>query len=202
MRRLRLPALALVMACLLAAAAAAACDSDDDGGATPTPPTAAIPTPTQGPPGFVDGDVFTSVQRRYRVTFPQGWEPDEDFIVTPLFVTDVFRAPNDGTPVEPSIQVTCNFPGDATAEDFIANKRQFAQTFAQNELVDDRPATLAGAPAVQLTYNQMAGQTLVRKIEIHQFRGTCGWSLTVTSDPSKNYDQQFLALVASMEFIN
>lgn len=177
-----------------------ACGGDGDGDGTPTAfvPEATVDT---GPPGFLEGNTFTSVARNYRITFPEGWRADEAFAVTPLFIIDAFLGPNDGTPVEPSITMTCNQLQGQTPEQYIENKRLFAANFAENEIVEEEQVTLAGAPAVRFAYIQQTGTVALRKVEVHQARGACGWSAVLTSDPSRDYTREFQAAVDSVEFL-
>jgi hypothetical protein len=190
----------LVLAALIVAGMTFASCGGDDGGATPT---AFVPEATvdAGPPGLLEGNTFTSVARNYRITFPEGWRADEAFAVTPLFIIDAFLGPNDGTPVEPNLTMTCNQLQGQTPEQFVENKRLFASSFAENEIVDEQQVMLAGEPALRLAYTQQTGTVALRKVEVHQARGSCGWSAVLTSDPSRDYTREFQAAVDSLEFL-
>ena len=87
------------------AAVTIACGGGDGGGNPQPSATAPIAEATQGPPGIVDGNTFISTARNYKIDFPEGWKPDENFLFTGAFAIDAFIAPEEVSGVEPSINV-------------------------------------------------------------------------------------------------
>jgi len=192
-------------ACVIAAAAlaavAVACN-DDDSGRQPSA-TAPVAETTQGPPGIVDGNTFISTARNYKVDFPEGWKPDENFLFTGAFAIDAFIAPEEVSGVEPSINVRCDFNSDGaiTHEAFITARRSVAEGFAFQG-VQEAAVTLGGEQAVQFTYEQLAGQTKVKKVEVAYAGHGCAWTVTLTNAADDdNYGDDFAAALSSFAFI-
>lgn len=194
---------ASLMAAAALAAVAVAC-GDDDGGGEPQPSvTAPVADATQGPPGIVDGNTFISTARNYKVDFPDGWKPDENFLFTGAFAIDAFIAPEAVDGVEPSINVRCDFNADGaiTHEAFITARRAVAEGFAYQG-VEEAAVTLGGEQAVQFTYEQLAGQTKVKKVEVAYAGHGCAWTVTLTNSAGDdNYADDFAASLSSFAFI-
>ncbi len=192
---------ACVVAVAALAAIAMACDDD---ASSPQPSvTAPVAEATQGPPGIVDGNTFISTARNYKVDFPEGWKPDENFLFTGAFAIDAFIAPEAVNGVEPSINVRCDFNADGaiTHEAFITARRSVAEGFAFQG-VQESAVTLDGEQAVQFTYEQLAGQTKVKKVEIAYAGHDCAWTVTLTNAADDdNYVDDFAAALSSFAFI-
>ena len=189
-------AFAFAIVCLLAAGCGGSSKPNE---ASPTNTAVAV-APTVGPPAIITGNLFQSVQHGYELDFPIGWEARENYSVTPTFAIDAFLAPTDGTQVQASISVTCTPAALTDATSFVDARRQFAKTFAQNGNVDDSPTTLAGGAAVQLRYVQVTGGIAVRKTEVNEFVHACGFSVTLTEDPTKDYGAVFQKVLQSFQF--
>lgn len=192
-------------ACVIAAAALAAVAmacNDDDSDPQPSA-TAPVAETTQGPPGIVDGNTFISTARNYKIDFPQGWKPDENFLFTGAFAIDAFIAPEEVSGVEPSINVRCDFNADGaiTHEAFVTARRSVAEGFAFQG-VQEAAVTLGGEQAAQFTYEQLAGQTKVKKIEVAYAGHGCAWTVTLTNAADDdNYADEFAAALSSFAFI-
>ena len=136
------------------------------------------------------------------MTFPESWQPDENFVVNPEFTLDAFLAPDDVNGVRPNITVRCDRTANLTPESFVAVKRQIADSFAAGE-VTDAPTTVAGQAATRLQYEQRAGDKLVRKTETHFVARRCGWSIQLTRGVNDSqFDALFDRMLASFEFTN
>lgn len=205
-----------LLACALALAAvglsAGCADNGDD--SAPTPSTAGTPVAdvTAGPPGIVDGQTFISVARAYKVDFPEGWQPDENFFITSDFAFDAFLAPEPVNGVKPNIIVRCEYQreGNFTSESFLQEKRGLADGFAQGE-VAEQAVTIAGEQALQLTYTRDTGgqsatgtpvaSLVIDKQEIHFVSHGCGWSIELThAADDDQYTELFATILASFAF--
>jgi hypothetical protein len=182
---------------------AVACGDDNGDGGTPPQATAPVAQPSAGPPGIVDGNTFISTARNYKIDFPEGWKPDENFLFTANFAIDAFIAPAEVSGVEPSINVRCDFNADnaITHEDFVAARRSVAEGFSYQD-VQEAPVTLGGEQAVQFTYEQLAGDKKVKKVEVAYAGHGCAWTVTLTNAADDdNYADAFAASLASFSFI-
>ena len=192
-------AVALTVAALIPATFTACNDDDGDPPAATATAPAAQSTPED--PAIIDGQTFISVASSYRIEFPEGWTPDDNFIYAPTTVTDVFFAPVGNTPVQANVQVRCDRDlGDFTAEEYIAARRQVADGFAITE-VTESAATVAGQAAVRLSYQQRpGGETVVDKTDVIFFSNGCGWTLTLTDDTTEDRSSEFDTMLTTFAF--
>ncbi len=197
--RLVLAGLAVVVL-MLGSVACTDSKKADPTAAAPTSTGAAAALETVGPPAVINGNVFTSVQHGYRLQFPEGWQADENFAVTPEFALDAFLGPQGDASVQPSISVSCAPATQTPADGFLDLKRQFAQRFAKDHNVQESTVKLGGGDAMQLVFEQVSGTVTLKKTELHQYSHRCGWSVTLTADPSKNYDAAFDQVLQSFQF--
>jgi hypothetical protein len=200
-RRITARAGASVAIAIVSAALFAGCGDDGGNGEATPAGTSAIAMTTPPPPGILDGNVYTSTWKNYRVTVPDGWRMDEHVIVSPEFSLDVIYGPEDGTGVTPSIQFTCYQDPGPDEQSFVQARRQFAQSFADREEFEEGPSTLAGQPATQFVYTQTSQTTTVKKTEITQLSHGCGWSVTLTSAPDKDYNAVLQEVLSTLAFV-
>ena len=68
--------------------------------------------------------------------------------------------------------------------------------------VQEAAAALGGEQAVQFTYEQLAGQTKVKKVEVAYAGHGCAWTVTLTNAADDdNYGDEFGAALSSFAFI-
>lgn len=177
-----------------------ACNDDDGGGPAATPTALAEVTPAD--PAIIDGQIFISTASGYRVEFPQGWTPDDNFLYTPDQVIDVFFGPAGTAEVQANIQIRCDRETQGfTSEEYIAARRQVAEGFAIDQ-VQEQASTVAGVPAVMLTYQQRpGGTTTVDKTDVIFTGHGCGWTISLTEDPSEDQRPQLDAMLATFTFV-
>jgi hypothetical protein len=187
----------MISLCGFAASVVLIAGCSDEGSTDP------VSSPTSArqnrPSGIVEGTTFTSPALGYSVKFPDGWSLDEAIIITPSLSTDVFLSPNEDGGVKTNVSVTCQNSAEDEAS-FLASKRAFAEQFQQNG-VSERETSMGGLPAIELVYEQLAGTTLVHKIETHAFGHGCGWTVTLTEGAGADYADLYSTMLRSIAFV-
>jgi hypothetical protein len=178
-----------------------ACDDDGNGSSPAGTQGASSQTPQSTlVPGVIEGNTFVSVSKGYRLTFPEGWTPDENFIDTPTYAIDAFIDPEVEGAVQPNMTVRCDYVGSQTTlGEFVEARRQVTEGFAVGDLTEEI-ATLAGVPAVRLEYEQRSGDIDLRKSDIYAIQGDCAWTITTTQAAEGDDVEAFEEMLASFQF--
>jgi hypothetical protein len=194
-------------AILAAALLAFACD--DDGGPdanetssaeTPQAQTTADPLPT------VTGNTVVSPAKGYSITFPADWQTRFNLVTSPTQRADSYFAPESaGLTINTNITVVCETTADGAAPaDFI--ERRIATitqlTGGSPQLSDVTVASRQGQRA-DYTQTSTAANLELAKSDVYVLGDDCGYTITLTADPSKRdeYQDEFQAMVDSFTIL-
>jgi hypothetical protein len=199
--------------CVVTAAALCALVACSSGGGgsktqsgTPGAAGSATPAGTSTPiaQATIEGDSFIFPARGYAATIPDGWHANPNSLLAGPQTLDTFFSNDTVEGVQSNISVTCEDNQTHIGTDAFVQKRTVTLTsLGATDIQPLAPPTIAGVPAVEVTYTLQRNTLTIRKIDAMFAAQMCLWTLASASAPSVASDtaDRFAQFIKSFQLL-
>jgi len=190
--------------CSVALLALGCSNGSDNSDSTPQAGTPEVrPTPDALP--TVNGNSVISTAKDYSVTFPQDWNPRFNLVSSPTQRADSYFAPEAaGLTINTNITIVCDSDNGAVPADFVQRKLAVVEQLT-GSAPTTVPVTVAGRPGERADYTQTssAANLTIAKSDVYVVGDKCGYTITLTSDPSKRdeYQDEYQSMLDSFAIL-